>query len=73
MDLFFFLTSLCILYTVYFHLNRSEQEAREATFVSEIDQIYATTKEAIVNRDSTIRDAVITEQSSTDPKDITPK
>ena len=38
------------------HLNSSEQEAREATFVNEIDQIYATTKEAIVNRDTTIRD-----------------
>ena len=54
-----------------FHLNSSEQEASEASFVNEIDQIYATTKEAIVNRDTTIRAAILTEQSSADPKDIT--
>ena len=51
------------------YLNSSEHEAREAIFKQQIDQIYATTKGAIVNKDSTIRDAVITEQSSTDPQD----
>ena len=50
-------------------LNTSEQQAREKILTEEIDKIYQTTKEAIVKKDTTIRAAILTEQSSSAPQD----
>ena len=50
-------------------LNTSEQQAREKILTEEIDKIYQTTKEAIVEKDNTIRAAILTEQSSSAPQD----